>query len=82
MEGAELEFTEKALYTLAERAIERDTGARALRSVMEDLMLDLMYDLPDENNKGVKYVIDESAVQDPRPLKELGQQTQSQKESA
>ena len=82
MEEAELEFTEEALYVLAERAIARDTGARALRSVMEDLMLDLMYDLPDENNKGVKYVIDESAVKNPRPLKELGQQTQNQKESA
>lgn len=80
MEDAELEFTEEALYTLAERAIKRDTGARALRSVMEDVMLDLMYDLPDENNKGVKYVIDESAVKHPRPLKELGQRIQ--KESA
>lgn len=80
MEDAELEFTEDALYAVAKRAIERDTGARALRSVMEDLMLDLMYDLPDENNKGVKYVIDESAVMHPRPLKELGQRVQ--KESA
>ncbi|MGB0768949.1 MAG: ATP-dependent Clp protease ATP-binding subunit ClpX, partial [Phycisphaeraceae bacterium] len=80
MEGAELEFTEDALYALADRAIARDTGARALRSVMEDLMLDLMYDLPDENNKGVKYVIDASAVNEPRPLKELAQRVQ--KESA
>jgi hypothetical protein len=39
-----------------------------------------MYDLPDENNKGVKYVIDESAVKNPRPLKELGHV--AQKESA
>ena len=53
---------------------------RALRSVMEDLMLDLMYDLPDLNNKGVKYVIDEAAVRNPKPLKELGRAIQ--KESA
>ena len=80
MEDAQLEFTEDALYALAERAIKRDTGARALRSVMEDVMLDLMYDLPDENNKGVKYVIDEAAVNNPRPLKELA--VTIQKESA
>lgn len=80
MEDAELEFTEDALYTLAERAITRDTGARALRSVMEDVMLDLMYDLPEENNKGIKYVIDEAALREPRPLKELG--VSIQKESA
>ena len=80
MEDAELEFTEDALYAVAEMAIKRDTGARALRSVMEGLMLDLMYDLPDANNKGMKYVIDESAVKNPRPLKELGHRIQ--KESA
>ncbi|MFN3168807.1 MAG: ATP-dependent Clp protease ATP-binding subunit ClpX [Phycisphaeraceae bacterium] len=80
MEDAELEYTEDALFTLAERAIERDTGARALRSVMEEVMLDLMYDLPDENNKGIKYVIDASAVRNPRPLKELA--VSIQKESA
>ncbi len=80
MEDAELEFTEDALYMLAERAIERDTGARALRSVMEEVMLDLMYDLPDENNKSIKYVIDGSALREPRPLKELG--VSVQKESA
>jgi ATP-dependent Clp protease ATP-binding subunit ClpX len=80
MEDAELEYTEDALYALAERAIERDTGARALRSVMEEVMLDLMYDLPDENNKGIKYVIDASAVHHARPLKELG--VSIQKESA
>jgi len=80
MEDAQLEFTEDALYEIAHMAIKRDTGARALRSVMEDLMLDLMYDLPDENNKGLKYVIDRSAVLKPRPLKELA--VSVQKESA
>ncbi len=80
MEDAQLEFTEDALLTLADRAIERDTGARALRSVMEDIMLDLMYDLPDQNNKGIKYVIDASAVRHPRSLKELA--VSIQKESA
>ncbi|HLL90441.1 MAG TPA: ATP-dependent Clp protease ATP-binding subunit ClpX, partial [Tepidisphaeraceae bacterium] len=45
MEGAELEFTPKALERIAERALKRDTGARALRAVTEEVMLDLMYQL-------------------------------------
>ncbi len=62
MENAELEFTDAALKRLAEKAITRKTGARALRSVMEELMIELMYDLPEMNNDGVKYVIDAAAV--------------------
>ena len=80
MEGAELEFAESALITLAERAIARDTGARALRSVMEDVMLDLMYDLPELNNEGARYVIDASALEMSRSLEEL--RVTVQKESA
>src|SRR5690606_3432402 len=71
MEGAELEFTESALRRVAQRAISRDTGARALRSVMEELMLDLMYDLPDMSNEGAKYVIDAAAVDGRKRLGEL-----------
>ena len=52
MEDAELEFTEEALRLLASRAIKRDTGARALRAIMEELMLDLMYHLPEEPKPG------------------------------
>ena len=46
MEGAELHFTEDALRELAAQAIKKGTGARALRSLLEKLMLDTMYDLP------------------------------------
>jgi ATP-dependent Clp protease ATP-binding subunit ClpX len=46
MEGAELHFTEDALHELASQAIKKGTGARALRSLLEKLMLDTMYDLP------------------------------------
>ena len=56
MENAELEFTPAALSKLAHKAMSRDTGARALRSVMEDIMLDLMYELPELTNDGAKYV--------------------------
>ncbi|MEM6553727.1 MAG: ATP-dependent Clp protease ATP-binding subunit ClpX [Planctomycetota bacterium] len=80
MENAELEFSDGLLYALAERALSRDTGARALRSVMEEIMLDLMYDLPDLTNDGVKYVIDESVLNDKRRLEDLA--VSSKKESA
>jgi ATP-dependent Clp protease ATP-binding subunit ClpX len=46
MENSELVFTDEALTEIARRAMERDTGARALRGVLEDLMLDIMYELP------------------------------------
>jgi ATP-dependent Clp protease ATP-binding subunit ClpX len=61
MEGCELEYTREALHLVAERALKRDTGARALRSVMEEIMLDLMYQLPDLQERG-KYVITEEVV--------------------
>jgi len=61
MEGCELEFTPEALRIIAERALARDTGARALRGVMEDLMLDVMYRLTEEGNNG-KYVVTADVV--------------------
>jgi len=48
MENAELKFTDEALRALAERAQETDTGARGLRSVIENVMLDIMFELPDQ----------------------------------
>ena len=62
MEDAELEFTEDALHALAQKALKRDTGARALRSITEELMVDLMYQLPEEP-KPAKYVITRDIVQ-------------------
>ena len=56
MENAKLEFTDDALHALAQKALKRDTGARALRAISEELMIDLMYQLPEEA-KPVKYVI-------------------------
>lgn len=50
MEDAELEFTDDALIAIAKQAIARKTGARGLRSIMEGMLLDTMYDLPDKEN--------------------------------
>jgi ATP-dependent Clp protease ATP-binding subunit ClpX len=62
MEEAELEFTNDGLRALARKALTRDTGARALRSITEELMVDLMYYLPEES-KPAKYTISEDIVE-------------------
>lgn len=61
MEGAELEFREDALRAIARKAMERKTGARGLRTIMEHILLDIMYDLPSMDNVS-KVVVDESVV--------------------
>jgi ATP-dependent Clp protease ATP-binding subunit ClpX len=50
MEGVELEFTDNALREFAAQAIKKGTGARALRSLLEKVMLDVMYDAPSDGN--------------------------------
>jgi ATP-dependent Clp protease ATP-binding subunit ClpX len=62
MENAELDFTDDALHALAQKALKHDTGARALRSITEQLMVDLMYQLPEEQ-KPAKYVITRDIVE-------------------
>jgi ATP-dependent Clp protease ATP-binding subunit ClpX len=62
MENTELEFTDCALAALARKALKRDTGARALRAIVEELMVDLMYQLPDEP-QGTKFVINRDIVE-------------------
>ncbi len=58
-EGCELEFTQEALKALAGRALERNTGARALRAVTEEIMLESMYELPERKDSGRWVVTDE-----------------------
>ena len=52
LDEVKLEFTDEALEAIAEKAMERDTGARALRSIIEDFMLDIMYEIPKDDNIG------------------------------
>jgi len=62
MEGAEIEFRDKALELVAKKAKERKTGARGLRTILETILLDTMYELP--SIEGVtKVVIDDSVVE-------------------
>ncbi|CAG0954993.1 ATP-dependent Clp protease ATP-binding subunit ClpX [Phycisphaerales bacterium] len=71
LENAKLTFTDGALRRIAEKALARDTGARALRSVMEEVMLDLMYELPEHKSAGAEYIIDERHVDRKRALADL-----------
>jgi ATP-dependent Clp protease ATP-binding subunit ClpX len=61
MENAELEFTDDALRAIAQMAMQKDTGARGLRSIVEDSMLDIMFELPDQAAAS-KYVVTEDVV--------------------
>jgi ATP-dependent Clp protease ATP-binding subunit ClpX len=61
MEEADLKFTDKALTAIARRAAERETGARGLRSIIENVMLDIMFELPDQP-RGSRYVITDDVV--------------------
>jgi ATP-dependent Clp protease ATP-binding subunit ClpX len=61
MEGADLQFTEEGLRAIAKRAQEKETGARGLRSIIEEVMLDIMFDLP-EQGPGKNYLITPDVV--------------------
>ncbi len=66
MEGVELEITPKALQAIARKAIEQNTGARGLRRIIEELMLDLMFDIPSDNSIA-KVIIHERCVDKKEP---------------
>ena len=61
MEGADLEFRDDSLSAIAKKSMERKTGARGLRTIVENVLLDTMYELP-SNDKISKVVIDENVI--------------------
>jgi len=68
LEDTKLTFTEDALQAIARRAIERKTGARGLRSIMEDILLDTMFDLPGMDTVTEVVVNEEAVTSDAAPL--------------
>lgn len=64
IDGIELEFEDDALREIAKRAIERNTGARGLRSIVESIMMDTMFEVPSEENAVKVVVTKESVVED------------------
>ena len=83
IDGVDLEFTQEALEAIVDKAIERKTGARGLRSIMEETMRDVMYDIPSnpkivkctitketvEGNEKPEIVIDENRAEKPKKVK-------------
>jgi len=61
MDGVDLEFEPEAIELIAQEAMKRKTGARALRSIVEEIMLDVMYDVPAKDNVE-KHVVTAEAV--------------------
>ena len=80
IEGAQLEFTQDALDLIADRALARDTGARAIRAVLDEIMLPHMYYLPELDNADTTYVLDAAAIEGKAPLAQMARRTK--KESA
>jgi ATP-dependent Clp protease ATP-binding subunit ClpX len=66
MEGVELEIRPNALKAIAKRALARKTGARGLRSILEQSLIDTMFELPNTANV-VKVVVDESTIEENKP---------------
>jgi ATP-dependent Clp protease ATP-binding subunit ClpX len=78
MEGSELEIRDEALSAIAQKAMERKTGARGLRTILEKVLLDTMYDLPSMENVS-KVVLDEAVIKgetDPLIIFDGGEQKQ------
>jgi ATP-dependent Clp protease ATP-binding subunit ClpX len=67
MDGVSLEFEEGALKAIADEAIHRNTGARGLRAILEEIMLDVMYDLPSRDDVSKCVVTREAVLQRTRP---------------
>jgi ATP-dependent Clp protease ATP-binding subunit ClpX len=68
MEKVSLEFTNEALFEISKRSLERGTGARALRSIFEEFMLDAMYHLPSSKDTSVVYTVTPAVVRGEKPL--------------
>ena len=68
LEDTELTFTEDALSAVARKAIARKTGARGLRSILEDILLDTMFELPSLSNVTEVVVNEEAVARDAAPL--------------
>ena len=67
-DGVKLIYKEEALREIAKMAIEKKTGARGLRTILEDVMLDIMYDLPDQKDKISKCIITADSITTKEPL--------------
>ena len=71
LDEVRLEFEDDALYAIAEKAMEKDTGARALRAIIEEFMLDIMYEIPKDDNIGRVTITEDYIRNNGAPLIEM-----------
>ena len=67
MDGVELEIDDEALEVVAQKAIERKTGARGLRGILEEIMLEIMYDIPSREDIEKCVITKETILNDKEP---------------
>jgi ATP-dependent Clp protease ATP-binding subunit ClpX len=77
LDGVQLEVDDDALEAIADRAIERKIGARGLRAIMEDIMLDVMYDIPSTDNVEKCIITKETVINNELPKLVIGEQRKS-----
>ena len=77
MEGIELEFEEEALREIAKEAMRRKTGARGLRAILENIMKDIMFEIPDKAGQIEKVIITKETIKTGKP-KIIGAKSQKQ----
>ena len=75
MDNVELEFDKKSLIAIAKEAIKRNTGARGLRAIIEDMMKDIMFDIPSRNDVK-KVLVNEDTIKTKQPELELAESTE------
>ena len=71
LDEVKLEFEEGALHAIAAKALEKDTGARALRAIIEEFMLDIMYEIPKDDNIGRVTITEDYIRNNGAPLIEM-----------
>lgn len=82
MEDVKLTFTDEALLAIARQAISNGSGARGLRTILEKLMLDIMYELPQRSETLSEIIIDEKVVEGKSPPIEIKRATKKSEKSA
>jgi len=82
MEGVKLRFTEGALKAISKKAVQRKTGARGLRAILEDVMLDLMYDVPSQSNVKEVIINEEVILNHESPIMIYEKEPEKEKEAS
>ena len=80
IDGVELEFTQEALEAIVDKAIERKTGARGLRSIIEEIMRDIMFDVPSKPNIKKCIITKETVLNNEGPTLEIGEDLEAKAE--